>query len=75
MENKINVTKAFLPSLEEYIAEISPLWESHWLTNMGDKHQELQKKLTQYLDVTNIDLLEIEIVYVHSFIVICVSYV
>ncbi len=57
MENKINVTKAFLPSLEEYIAEISPLWESHWLTNMGDKHQELQKKLTQYLDVTNIDLL------------------
>ena len=57
MENKILVTKAFLPPLEEYISEISPLWESHWLTNMGDKHKELQDKLTQYLDVTNIDLL------------------
>ena len=57
MENTIFVTKAFLPSMEEYIAEISPLWESHWLTNMGAKHQELRQKLTKYLDVTNIDLL------------------
>ncbi len=57
MENKIFVTKAVLPSLEEYVAEISSLWESHWLTNMGVKHQELQEKLTQYLDVTNVDLL------------------
>ena len=57
MENTIFVTKAVLPSLEEYVAEISPLWESHWLTNMGVKHQELQEKLIQYLDVTNIDLL------------------
>lgn len=43
--------------MEEYITEITPLWESHWLTNMGVKHQELQEKLTQYLDVSNIDLL------------------
>ena len=43
--------------MEEYIAEISPIWESHWLTNMGAKHQELRQKLMQYLDVTNIDLL------------------
>lgn len=57
MDNTINVTKAVLPSMEEYIAEITPLWESHWLTNMGVKHQELQDKLTEYLDVTNIDLL------------------
>ena len=57
MENEIFVTKAVLPSMEEYIAEITPLWESHWLTNMGVKHQELQEKLMQYLDVGNIDLL------------------
>ena len=43
--------------MEEYIDEISSVWESHWLTNMGVKHQELQNKLTQYLDVNNIDLL------------------
>ena len=57
MDNTILVTKAVLPSMEEYIAEISPLWESHWLTNMGVKHEELRSKLKQYLDVTNIDLL------------------
>ena len=54
---RILVTKAILPPIEEYIAEISSLWESHWLTNMGAKHQELQKNLTQYLDVNHIDLL------------------
>ena len=57
MENRINVTKAVLPPMEEYINEISSLWDSHWLTNMGVKHQELQKKLTEYLDVDFVDLL------------------
>ncbi|MBE6111368.1 MAG: DegT/DnrJ/EryC1/StrS family aminotransferase [Erysipelotrichaceae bacterium] len=57
MENEIFVTKAVLPSMEEYVAEISSIWETHWLTNMGAKHQELQRNLVQYLDITNIDLL------------------
>ena len=43
--------------MEEYIAEISSLWETHWLTNMGVKHQELQRKLIRYLDINNVDLL------------------
>ena len=57
MGNTINVTKAILPSMEEYINEISSLWETHWLTNMGVKHQELQRNLMDYLDIGNIDLL------------------
>ena len=57
MGNTINVTKAVLPSIEEYIDEISSLWETHWLTNMGVKHQELQRQLIQYLDINNVDLL------------------
>ena len=57
MGNTINVTKAVLPTMEEYIAEISSLWETHWLTNMGVKHQELQRQLIQYLDINNVDLL------------------
>ena len=47
--NKIYVTKAILPTIEEYIAEITPLWESHWLTNMGPKHKKLQKALYLHL--------------------------
>ena len=57
MDNTIFVTKSFLPSMEEYIAEISSMWDSHWLTNMGAKHEELQERLKEYLDVEYIDLL------------------
>lgn len=57
MENKILVTKSSMPSLEEYIEEIKDIWESHWLTNMGVKHQTLQNKLVEYLNVQNIELL------------------
>ena len=53
----INVTRSSMPSYEEYCEEIRGLWESHWLTNMGIKHQKLQKELCEYLDVEQIDLL------------------
>lgn len=57
MENKILVTRSSMPELEEYIAEIKELWDTHWLTNMGVKHKELQAELVKYLGVENIDLL------------------
>lgn len=57
MDDKIMVTKSSMPSLEEYVTEISELWDSHWLTNMGVKHQQLQQELTEYLDVDNVELL------------------
>lgn len=57
MSNKILVTRSSMPTLEEYIEEIKPMWDSHWLTNMGPKHKELQSKLRDYLGVENVDLL------------------
>jgi dTDP-4-amino-4,6-dideoxygalactose transaminase len=57
MEKRINVTRSLMPPFEEYIEEIKPIWESHWLTNMGEKHQELERKLTDYLKVKNISLM------------------
>ena len=48
----ILVTRSSMPSYEEYCE----LWESHWLTNMGAKHQELQNSLEEYLDVPHIAL-------------------
>lgn len=56
MEKKILVTQSSMPEFEEYVEEIKDLWESRWLTNMGTKHQLLQKKLVDYLDVDKIDL-------------------
>lgn len=45
-----------MPTLDEYVAEIRDIWDSHWLTNMGVKHQKLQQQLKDYLGVKNIDL-------------------
>lgn len=57
MDARINVTKSLMPPFEEYIEEIKPMWQSHWLTNMGAKHQELEQKLSVYLQVPNISLM------------------
>lgn len=57
MEKRINVTRSLMPSFEEYIEEISPIWDSHWLTNMGVKHQELEEELKEYLHVPDISLM------------------
>lgn len=53
---KINVTRSSMPSYEEYCEEIRELWESHWLTNMGVKHKQLQAELEQYLDTPHVTL-------------------
>ena len=57
MDNKILVTRSSMPELDEYMNEITPMWDSHWLTNMGPKHKELQAELCEYLGVENIDLM------------------
>lgn len=57
MDEKILVTRSSMPSLDEYVDEIRDLWESHWLTNMGVKHQKLERKLKEYLGVENISLM------------------
>ena len=53
---EILVTRSSMPSFEEYLEEIRPIWDSHWLTNMGQKHAELAEKLREYLGVERIDL-------------------
>lgn len=57
LQERILVTRPSMPSLDEYAEEIKDIWDSRWLTNMGIKHQKLQKELINYLGVENIDLL------------------
>lgn len=57
MEKNILVTRSSMPELDEYIDEIKDIWETHWLTNMGDKHIRLQKELVDYLGVECVELL------------------
>lgn len=54
---RIFVTRSSMPSMEEYIEEIRSIWDSHWLTNMGEKHKALQAELQKYMGVPAVELL------------------
>lgn len=54
--SNILVTRSSMPSFEEYCEEIKEIWDSHWLTNMGVKHKELQKELENYLGIPHVAL-------------------
>lgn len=57
MEQKILVTRTSMPPYEEFIEMIKPLWDTHWLTNMGKYHQELEERLREYLQVGQLSLM------------------
>jgi dTDP-4-amino-4,6-dideoxygalactose transaminase len=52
--NKITVTKTFLPPIEEYQAQLKRIWSSQWLTNRGPLVLELEEKLKNHLTTDNI---------------------
>ncbi|MBR2274859.1 MAG: DegT/DnrJ/EryC1/StrS family aminotransferase [Lachnospiraceae bacterium] len=56
MQDKILVTRSSMPEFQEYIDEIRSMWDDHWLTNMGKKHEKLRGELREYLGVDEIEL-------------------
>lgn len=54
--NKIPVTSPLLPPLEEFHPYLEKIWESKWLTNNGQFHQQLEKELCDYLGVKHVCL-------------------
>ena len=57
MSEIINVTRSSIPEFDEYCEEIRSIWDTHWLTNMGEKHQQLEQGLKDYLNVPEVALL------------------
>jgi dTDP-4-amino-4,6-dideoxygalactose transaminase len=53
---KILVTQPLLPPLEEFTPYLEKIWESKWLTNNGQFHQQLEQALCEYLGVKHISL-------------------
>ena len=51
---KINVTKSYLPPIEEYIEKISKIWDNHHLTNYGPLNIEFVDKLEDFLKLKNL---------------------
>lgn len=56
VSKKILVTQSSMPDFEEYAEEIKEIWDSHWLTNMGPKHKDLQAQLHNYLGIDHVEL-------------------
>lgn len=57
MDNKpIYVTKPAMPSLSDFYPLLEKIWDSQILTNNGVMHQDLEKKLSKYLNVPYISL-------------------
>lgn len=55
-EERILVTRSSLPSYEEYIEMIKPIWDTAWMTNMGDFHKSLERELKEYMGISRLVL-------------------
>ncbi len=53
---KITVTSPLLPPLEEFIPYLEKIWDSKWITNNGQFHQQLEEALCDYLGVKHISV-------------------
>jgi dTDP-4-amino-4,6-dideoxygalactose transaminase len=52
MDKKIiTVTSPLLPDLGEFNKKLQQIWDSKWITNMGQFHNQLEKALAEYLHV------------------------
>lgn len=54
--NPITVTLPLLPDLKEFEKYLEDIWNRKWLTNNGFYHQELEKALSEYLEVPYLSL-------------------
>ena len=53
---KITVTSPLLPPLEEFMPYLQEIWDSMWITNNGQFHQQLEQALAEYLGVEYISV-------------------
>lgn len=55
-ERLITVTSPLLPDLDEFHDLLREIWDSNWVTNNGQFHQQLEKALCEYLGVEYLSL-------------------
>ena len=54
--NKIYLTRPLLPDFDEFIKISKEIYNSRWITNMGEKHNLLEEELKEKLKVPNLSL-------------------
>ena len=50
----IEITRPFLPPIDEYLSQIEGIWDRNWLTNDGPLVRELEERLKEYLGVEHL---------------------
>lgn len=55
-KSQITVTSPLLPPLEEFNSYLRQIWDSKWITNNGQFHQQLEQALAEYLGVEYLSL-------------------
>ena len=55
-DETIPVTSPLLPDLDEFHGMLKEIWKSKWITNNGNFHKQLEKKLAEYLKVPYLSL-------------------
>lgn len=55
-KSQITVTSPLLPPLDEFISYLQQIWDSKWITNNGQFHQQLEQELAEYLRVEYLSL-------------------
>jgi len=56
LDEPVFVTRPAMPPFEQFSDRVRSLWETGWLTNQGQLHGELEKRLESYLAVENLSL-------------------
>jgi len=56
LDEPVYVMRPTLPALDEYTDYLRGIWERGWLTNDGVLHQELERRLGEYLGVEHLSL-------------------
>ena len=56
LSEPVYVTRPTMPALDEYTDYLRGIWERRWLTNEGMLHQELERRLCEYLGVEHLSL-------------------
>lgn len=52
----IYVGQPTMPRLEDYTGLLAKIWERRWLTNQGEMHVELERRLDAYLETEHLSL-------------------
>jgi dTDP-4-amino-4,6-dideoxygalactose transaminase len=55
-KERIYVTRPVLPDLNKVFRKLNEIWDAKWLTNNGDQHQLLERKLVDLLKVPYLSL-------------------